>query len=128
MTTNRDLILSSFSRVGLSLPIDGSKDEEIKIQACEHLPFKPILNELDHDDNSMVKEDIEAKRSEIKPTPNEIEYPMKILRENSENIKPKAKRRRRVLPDCLFSLPAPDKVHTIVLQATGILLTMNALS
>ena len=92
----------------MSLPIDGSKDKEIKIQACEHLPFKPILNQLDHDDNSMVKEDIEAKRSEIKHTPDEIEYPMKILRENSENIKLKAKRRRRVLPDCLFSLPASD--------------------
>ena len=37
------LIKSSFSRVGLSLPIDGSKDYLIKIQAAEHLNFEPVL-------------------------------------------------------------------------------------
>ena len=36
--------MSSFARVGLSLPIDGSKDDQIRVQACEHIPFAPIVD------------------------------------------------------------------------------------
>ena len=43
LVKKKELLLSSFARVGLSLPIDGSKDDQIKIQACDHIPFAPIV-------------------------------------------------------------------------------------
>ena len=68
MTDDRKLILSSFSRVGLSLPIDGSKDDEISIQGGEHLVFQPIVDEGALEEGSIVFQDVEEKRSEVKHT------------------------------------------------------------
>ena len=109
MTKSIYLILASFSRVGLSLPIDGSKDKQIKIQACEHLRFAPILGELACEENSAINEHVEEKRSEPEPTMgNERKYRENILRENIENNRPKVQRARRVLPGFLFSKLASD--------------------
>ena len=47
MTKDPSLIKSSFSRVGLSLPINGSKDHLIKIQAAEFLKFEPVSFSID---------------------------------------------------------------------------------
>ena len=66
LAAERKLIMSSFSRVGLSLPIDGSKDHCIKIQSGEHIPFLPI--------------DLQVERNKIKEKEiclfhNELNYP-----------------------------------------------------
>ena len=68
MTDDRKLILSSFSWVGLSLPIDGSKDDEISIQGGEHLVFQPIVDEGALEESSIVFQEVEEKRFEVKPT------------------------------------------------------------
>ena len=58
------LLLSSFSRFGLSLPIDGSKDDQIQIQACERIPFAPIvvgkLDDVKADENKMELEEFDT--------------------------------------------------------------------
>ena len=62
MTESKQLMLSSFSRVGLSLPLDGSKDDEIYIQGGKHLQFKPIVDEGPSEEGSIVFADPEEKR------------------------------------------------------------------
>ena len=103
MTKNRKLILSSFSRVGLSLPIDGSRDEEIKIQGCENLQFEPIVSE-EYEKISISEGDIEEKRFEVKP-PTIIDEVKNLGASRETNTNTKPKRRRRILPTFLFSKP-----------------------
>ena len=104
------LLLSSFSRVGLSLPIDGSKDDHIQIQGCERIPFAPIvvgkLDNVKADENEMEFEEFERSNivsksfSSIIPKPvkpplilNRMEEESRVITEENPRS-----RRRRVIP------------------------------
>ena len=113
MTNDRKLILFSFSRVGLSLPIDGSKDDEISIQGGEHLMFQPIVDEGALEEGLIVFQDVEEKRSAVKPTSvcksmsgeKLGDLGKEIYSEVASLTVNRAKRAKRVIPNNFFVIP-----------------------
>ena len=95
--------MSSFSRVGLSLPIDGSKDHCIKIQAGEHIPFPTINLQVEMNKSEEKERDFfNIKISEPKFNPFQGNKQKKI-------ISPEAQRAR----DKVFSDPPDSSIDDL---------------
>ena len=103
--------------MGLSLPIDGSKDNEICIQGGEHLHFEPIRVAGLPQEGAIVFDNAEEKLSEVlqKSDCRLKSSGQRLEDSDKENIralvcqtgdrKLRAKRARRVIPDIFFEVP-----------------------
>ena len=100
MTLESNLIKSSFSRVGLSLPIDGSKDYMIKILAAEHINVEPVL--LTEEVNSSGPLDQELKpESSANKLMKQLDNNQSVPRKQKKPISVEAQRAR----DLVFAAP-----------------------